>query len=249
MFRNLRLAPLLVSAMALFACEVTTTTVVVPLCDPVTVAVGADPAVPDAPPSTDGGRLRITGRHFWLYSSNADVADPITPTPSPTPTADEPTLTPEPTPVPATYVLQHPLFLVDVYVGGHEAKVVAAYEQVVTPFIEQRDLDGNLHYADCASCTNCLNNIDNACGECETACMGCEQVIELEIPALAQTDGVLETDGLLTSVNVFAEGGQVPAQFTLLPLACSDLVDNDQDGQTDADDPACLSTGWTEISP
>lgn len=228
--------------LSLLGCDDSTTTVIVPLCDPVP---GNPTAITDAaPPSTDGGMLRIPGHHFWTYSSTANVPDPGDPTP--TPASDDVTPTPTATPYPADYVLELTSKIVSVRVGGQDAPVSSAYEQVVKPYITVTDLEGETRTADCSMCVSCLTDATYACGECESACQGCEQVVEVSLPPMTAENGTVLEGGLEVAVAVIGPSGVSPTVYAFLPLACEDGYDNDGDGEIDALDVDCLDSLWSE---
>lgn len=223
-------------------CEEDTTTVIVPLCDPVP---GPPAVVPEAsPPSTDGGLLRIPGHHFWNYSSTANVADPADPTP--TPASSDVTPTPTVTPLPAGYVLELSKEIVSVRAGGLDAPVQHAYEQVVTPYLTVSDLEGNERTADCSMCVSCLSSATYACGDCEGACIGCEQVVEVSLPPMSALNGTLTEEGLKIGVAIIGPSGIAPTVYTVLPFACDDGYDNDNDGAIDALDLDCFESPLSE---
>lgn len=224
--------------LALLACETTTTTTVsVMLCDPIITAVAS---APDAAvsASSDGGSLHLIGKHFWPFSSGAAVNG----TPYPVDATASPTEPPTPDPDPVTY----PSRLVAVRIGGVDARVTAAYEQVTLPWVVGTDLEGEASYRDCADCTACLTDKTTGCGQCDTACLGCEQVVEVDFDSLAESAGRVHEQSLEVSVVVFGEGGQTPTFRLDLPLACTDQIDNDGDGLTDDQDPDCAASGVSE---
>lgn len=232
------LAGLAATLLGLVACDTaTTTTVSVMLCDALITDIEPAPAAA-VQLSSDGGSLQIIGKHFWPYSSGASVDA----TPYPVDATASPTEPPTPDPDPLSY----PTRLVSVRIGGADAAVTAAYEQVTIPWVVGTSLEGEADYKDCAECTACLTNKTTGCGECDAACLGCEQVVEVDFSRLSSSAGRVNEDSLEVAVVVIGEGGQTPPFSVALPLACADSSDNDGDGLTDEQDPDCASSGISE---
>lgn len=230
----------------LTACEETTTstTVSLPLCDPAVKSLA--PLDPAEPPSTDGGTLVLVGKHFWGFSSTAEV--PLTvPSDSPTPTPD-PEATPTATPAPPAE-LEFNTQVMALRVGDQPAHILSAVERVVQPYVLIQDVEGAYQYLGCSACSTCLTANPYSCGACDTACLGCEQVVTFELPKLDASAGQLDAESLRVNVVFFGETGQTPAVSFDLPLACGDGIDNDLDGLADLDDLDCQTSAWSELAP
>lgn len=174
----------------------------------------------DEMPSTSSGMIRISGLNFFPVQGSDDIENPY---------------------------IYNDVSSVSVSVADTHFTIIRAYEQTL-PDITYKDSNLDSIASTCATCATCEYENDYGCGGCESACSGCEQVLELSFPNLyfpqyAQNDATSSS----LPISVISSAGFVTAYSDFI-LSCFDGIDNDSDTYVDEDDLACdYNNGWSEL--